>query len=87
MNLQNWVNEARAHWKEFLPTKFRSLEEAGILDRELQTAAKQTAPDMEAFQNAGLTWDEAWERTRNEDLFLPAEPGARKAKPSPSMAR
>ncbi len=28
---------------------------------------------MDTFQGAGLSWDEAWERTRNEYLFLPEE--------------
>jgi len=74
MNLQNWVNEARAHWKEFLPNRYAEFDKAGILDRELQTAARLTAVDMDAFQNAGLSWDEAWERSRNEYLFLPEEP-------------
>lgn len=73
MNLQNWVEQARAHWKEFLPGMFKEFEDAGILERELQTAAKLTAKDMGAFQAAGLSWDEAWERTRNEYLFLPEE--------------
>jgi hypothetical protein len=67
------VSEARAHWKEFLPNRYKEFEEAGILDKALQTAAKQTARDMDAYQGAGLSWEEAWERTRNEYLFLPEE--------------
>ena len=86
MNLENWVREARAHWKEFLPNRYKEFEEAGILDKALMTAANQTARDMASFQDAGLTWDQAWERTRNEYLFLPAEQEARKAKPSPNVA-
>ena len=89
MNLQNWVNEARAHWKEFLPNRCKEFEDAGILDKALMTAARQTARDMASFQDAGLTWDQAWERTRNEYLFLPPEP-KQKAKqdrgPSPNVA-
>jgi len=73
MNLQNWVEQARAHWKEFRPDMFMELDDAGILEQELQTAATLTARDMDAFQGAGLSWDEAWERTRNEYLFLPEE--------------
>ena len=89
MNLQNWVSEARAHWKEFLPNRYKEFEEAGILDKALQTAAKQTARDMASFQDAGLTWDQAWERTRNEYLFLPPEPklkGRVDREPSPNVA-
>ena len=73
MNLQIWVEQARAHWKEFRPGMFKEFEDAGILERELQTAATLTARDMDAFQGTGLSWDEAWERTRNEYLFLPEE--------------
>jgi hypothetical protein len=50
MNLQNWVEQARAHWKEFRPDMFKELEDAGILEQELQTAATLTARDMDAFQ-------------------------------------
>jgi len=80
------MEQARAHWKEFLPNRYKEFEEAGILDKALMTAATLTARDMDAFQGAGLSWDEAWERTRGEYLFLPEEPGAKKAKPSPNVA-
>ncbi len=43
MNLQNWVEQARAHWKEFRPDMFKELEDAGMLEHELQTAATMTA--------------------------------------------
>ncbi len=89
MNLQNWARDARANWKEFLPNRYKEFEEAGVLNKALMTAAKQTARDMGSFQDAGLTWDQAWERTRNEYLFLPPEP-KQKAKqdrePSPNAA-
>jgi hypothetical protein len=73
MNLQNWVSEARAHWKEFLPNRYREFEEAGILDEALQEAANLTYREVSSLESAGLTWDQAWERTRNEYLFLPEE--------------
>jgi hypothetical protein len=88
VGLQNWINEARAHWKEFLPNRYREFEEAGVLDEALQEAAERTAFEMGQFQRAGLTWDEAWERTRQEYIFLPPEP-KEKAKldrePSPNV--
>ncbi len=73
MNLRNWVEQARAHWKEFRPDMFKELDDAGALDEALQEAATRTARDMDAFQGAGLSCDEAWERTRGEYLFLPEE--------------
>ena len=89
MNLQNWVEQARAHWQEFLPDMFKELDDAGILEQELQTAAKQTARDMGSFQDAGLTWDQAWEMTKGEYLFLPPEPkqkARQDREPSPNVA-
>jgi hypothetical protein len=73
MNLQIWVEQARAHWKEFLPNRYREFKEAGILEAELKNAAERTAFEMGQFQRVGMTWDEAWERTRGEYLFLPEE--------------
>jgi hypothetical protein len=52
---------------------FKELDDAGALDEALQEAATRTARDMDAFQGAGLSCDEAWERTRGEYLFLPEE--------------
>ena len=74
MNLQNWVRDARAHWKEFLPSRYKEFEEAGVLDEALQEAADRTHYEMTQLENAGLSNEEAWERTRNEYLFLPPEP-------------
>ena len=46
MELQNWINEARAHWKEFLPNRYREFKEAGILEAQLKDAADRTAFEM-----------------------------------------
>ena len=89
MNLQNWVRDAKAHWKEFLPSRYREFEEAGVLDEALQDAAKLTYREVSALESAGLSSEEAWERTKGEYLFLPPEP-KQKAKmdrePSPNVA-
>ena len=73
MNLQNWVRDARAHWKEFLPSRYKEFEEAGVLDEALQEAANLTYREVASLENAGLSSQEAWERTRGEYLFLPEE--------------
>lgn len=89
MNLQNWVRDARAHWKEFLPNRYKEFEEAGVLDEALQEAANLTYREVASLENAGLSSQEAWERTRGEYLLLPPEP-KQKAKmdrePSPNVA-
>ena len=74
MNLQNWIRDARAHWKEFLPNRYKEFEEAGVLDEALQEAANLTYREVASLENAGLSSQEAWERTRQEYLFLPPEP-------------
>lgn len=77
MNLQNWVRDAKAHWKEFLPKRYAEFEKAGILNAQLQDAAERTSDEMSQLQNAGLSYSEAWERVRSEYLFLPEEPEAK----------
>lgn len=73
MNLQNWISQARAHWEEFLPEKFASLQEAGTLQRALKEAAEQTHREMTALEEQGFRNHEAWEMVREKYLFLPAE--------------
>lgn len=71
--LQNWVNQARQHWAEFQPTKYRELKKAGTLETALQDAAKRTADEMDQLENSGYQEHEAWEMTREKYLFPPEE--------------
>ena len=75
--LQNWVSQARAHWKEFQPTLYSQLQKAGKLDAALQQAAQQaaqqTAEEMNELELSGMTEHEAWEMTREQYLFPPQE--------------
>ncbi|AUU95195.1 TPA: hypothetical protein ME607_001423 [Klebsiella pneumoniae] len=71
--LQNWVNQARQHWAEFQPTKYRELKKAGTLETALQDAAKRTADEMDQLENSGYREHEAWEMTREKYLFPPEE--------------
>jgi hypothetical protein len=41
-NLNNWISQAREHWKEHQPTRFRELSKAGKLGKALRDAAEQT---------------------------------------------
>lgn len=69
----NWIAQARAHWKEHRPKMYARMLEQGRLELELTEAASATADAMQSLINQGLTWDEAWEQTRERFLFLPAE--------------
>ena len=71
--LQNWVSQAKAHWKEFQPTLYSQLEKSGKLDAALQMAAQQTAEEMNELEESGMTEHEAWEMTREQYLFPPQE--------------
>lgn len=69
MMYANWIRQAKAHWKEFLPAKYKALEKAGELDQELLKAAEATAALMDQWRSQGATETEAWEIARNEFLF------------------
>ena len=71
--LQNWVSQAKTHWKEFQPTLYSQLEKSGKLDAALQQAALQTAEEMNELEESGMTEHEAWEMTREQYLFPPQE--------------
>ena len=72
MNLQNWVSEARAHWKEFLPSLYKEFDDAGVLDEALRRRRSRRRGTWRISER-GADWDQAWERTRGEYLFLPEE--------------
>lgn len=71
--LQNWVNQARQHWKEHLPSLYAQLQKSGKLEAALQQAAQQTAVEMDDLEQQGMTEHEAWEMTRQSYLFPPEE--------------
>ena len=71
--LQNWVSQVKAHWKEFQPTLYSQLEKSGKLDAAVQQAALQPAEEMTELEESGMTEHEAWEMTREQYLFPPQE--------------
>lgn len=75
MNLQNWINQARDHWKEFQPTKFKDLQKSGMLERALKQAAEQTLLELHDLETSGMDPQGAWEMVRELYLFPPEEPG------------
>ena len=73
MNLQNWIDQARSHWKEFQPTRFAELKQAGTLEASLKDAAEQTYQQTSQLEKAGFQPDEAFQMVREDYLFPPAE--------------
>ena len=69
-----WIEQAREHWQEHLPKMFARLTKAGKLEQALTEAADGTAAAMRALTTQGASWEEAWEQTREQYLFLPEEP-------------
>lgn len=73
MNLQNWKDLARQHWREFLPKRYAALQEAGILEKSLDEAANQTFLEVSQLEQSGFQPDEAWQMVRENHLLLPPE--------------
>lgn len=67
------VAETVSHWRENLPRMTASLEAKGTLVKEATEAVDAALESLGRLMSQGLTWDQAWEMTREEHLFLPAE--------------
>jgi hypothetical protein len=74
-NLNNWISQAKEHWKEHQPTRFKELSKAGKLGQALRDAAERTHREMSSLEEAGYREFEAWEIVRERYLFPPQEPG------------
>ena len=73
MNLQNWVRQAKDHWKEFQPKRYASLEKSGKLEAALQDAAERTYREMTELEDQGFDHQDAWGIVRERYLFVPEE--------------
>ena len=71
MNLQNWKDQAQAHWKEHQPERYHELEAAGALDSALQYAVDQTYAEVSQLEDSGFQPDEAFQMVRERYLFPP----------------
>lgn len=72
MNLQNWIDMADRHWKEFQPKRYAALKAAGKLQEALREAASQTYSEVSQLEDSGFNPEEAWQMTR-EKYLLPTE--------------
>ena len=70
-----WKEQAREHWAEFQPTRFRELNETGKLEDALDYAVEQTWREMKSLMDSGVPAHEAWVMVRENYLILPEEPG------------
>ncbi len=73
MLLQNWVNQAREHWKEFQPKRYSELVKSGKLEGALQDAAERTYREVTDLEDQGFDFQDAWEMVRERYLFVPEE--------------
>lgn len=73
MQYAHWIHQARQHWREFQPRKFKALKDAGTLDKALEQAAEQTANEIDQLKAQGFAQHEAWEMVREKYLFPPEE--------------
>jgi hypothetical protein len=74
LNSSPWVQQAKDHWREFLPKMYKELQEKGLLHERAVQAAEQTESDLlDAINNYGADYQGAWEAVRERYLFLPSE--------------
>lgn len=81
MQHANWISQARAHWKEHQPKRFKELVAKGILNQQLTDAAEATSQECKKLVAQGFNQLEAWEMTRELYLFPAEEPGASEEAP------
>lgn len=82
MQHAHWIAQAKAHWKEHQPTRFKELQRTGLLLQALTDAANQTQQELETLMMQGFKYSEAWEMLREDYLFPPEEAGASEEAPN-----
>lgn len=81
MQHANWIAQAKDHWKEHQPARYRELLRSGQLAQALTQAAEQTQKEMETLMGQGFKYAEAWEAVRELYLFPAEEAGASEEAP------
>ena len=82
--LNHWISQAREHWKEHQPTRFKKLSKAGKLGLALRDAAERTHREMSSLEEQGYREFEAWEIVRERYLFPPQESGVEEDEDNPA---
>ena len=73
MQIDQWREQARAHWKRFRPSLYRDLNKLNRLEQALTDAAERTYREMKQLEKIGYQEHEAWEVVRESYLFTPEE--------------
>ena len=73
MSLDYYKSLAMEHWQEFLPKRWKELQEAGRLGEAIDEAAERTDREMQAQLGAGVPRNQAWEELRGRYLLLEPE--------------
>ena len=72
-DLPSLIELGRNHWREYLPKKYRQLQQMHQLEPSLRAAAQMTLKEMEDDRAVGYSQYEAWEKDREHFLLLPEE--------------
>lgn len=73
MNQQEMANEIRKYWKQWLPSKYRSLKRDGVLEEQIQSLAQTAAKEYQDSLSSGIPPEEARERVLQELVYVPPE--------------
>jgi hypothetical protein len=76
MTTEAWAAMARKHWKEYLPKKWKELQERGETQAAVMAAAQQAQAHKMQLMRAGYQEHEADEVVRAEFILLKPEPEA-----------
>jgi hypothetical protein len=79
--LTQYGRMAEKHWREFLPSMVRELEQKGLLHQMLLEAEEMTKDEMAMLRTqlikqgatAQQAHDQAWEMVREKYILLPPE--------------
>ena len=72
-NLQNWISQARKHWREHQPTMYRQLKADGTLEMALKDAALRTLDATGQLESQGVNPAVAFQMVREQYLYPPEE--------------
>jgi hypothetical protein len=71
--MMNFRNLAKEHWKKYLPGLTKELQKRGILERELDQAARRASEELARLMSRGAQVEAAKEIVLQEYIFLPPE--------------
>lgn len=70
-----YTRKALDHWKKWLPTMYRTLQQDGTLDQRAQQASQEAAAQVARLMESGMQRHEAEEMVLPDLITLPPERG------------